>query len=130
MYLPLDRLKVISRKSTTLRLVLISFLESDLFEYFDLIIPFLILPVFCPFLFIIRIKAASLCKREFHFRILFANVDKIRLPTKYIYLHHSHPVIDMFVYVNCISSIIRLLSLFCSIRVYTSLHFLPILLGN
>ena len=31
---------------------------------------------------------------------------------------------------NCISSIIRLWSLFCSIRVYASLHFLPILLEN
>ena len=31
---------------------------------------------------------------------------------------------------NCISRIIRVWSLFCSIRVYTSLHFLPILLVN
>ena len=31
---------------------------------------------------------------------------------------------------NCISHIIRLRSLFCSIRVSTSLHFLPILLEN
>ena len=31
---------------------------------------------------------------------------------------------------NCISRIIRVWSLFCSMRVYTSLHFLPILLEN
>ena len=31
---------------------------------------------------------------------------------------------------NCIARIIRVRLLFCSIRVYTSLHFLPILLGN
>ena len=46
-----------------------------------LITSFLILSVFCPFSFLIRIKPSSLYKPEFPFGILFANVDKTRALT-------------------------------------------------
>ena len=71
-----------------------------------------------------KVSASKTVCGIFHsrFRFVFIKVN--------IFVQKMHGLFDFKGATKSISRIIRLRSLFCSIRVYVSLHFLPILLEN